>query len=177
MLQNHNCVTALQHRLSYNVAVSLPANQQSDEPAASTRRAAGPRRAGARFCRAGLVVVALLGTGVLAAACGGGPSGSGVASLGTTTTTTTGRQRHRAESTTSPAEASALALHRLHAHPWGTEHARAQHQRKGVSVHINASSGVRPELTAVHCCEQRMQAPVAERRRPQGEHDHPCRSG
>jgi hypothetical protein len=74
VLQNHNCVAALQHRLPYNVIMSLPASENSDEPVASTRRAAGPRRVRARCCRVGLAVVTLLGTGVLAAACGGGPS-------------------------------------------------------------------------------------------------------
>jgi hypothetical protein len=50
------------------------------------RGAAASRRA--RLSRAGLVVVAVLGAGVLAAACGGGTSGHGVAGLGKTTTTT-----------------------------------------------------------------------------------------
>ncbi len=77
MLQNHYCVAALQHRLSYNGVMSLSANEQSNEPMASTRqaanlrRAAGPRRGSARFWRAGLVVATLLGACVLATACGG----------------------------------------------------------------------------------------------------------
>lgn len=59
--------------------MSLPASENSNEehgnePVASTRRAADPRRVRARSCRVGLVVVTLLGTGVLAAACGGVPS-------------------------------------------------------------------------------------------------------
>jgi hypothetical protein len=87
MLQNHYCVAALQHRLSYNVTMNLTVNHENHEPAASTPTAAGPSR-GARFCRGGLIAMALLGTGVLVAACGGGSSGSGVASLGKTTTTT-----------------------------------------------------------------------------------------
>jgi hypothetical protein len=88
VLQNHYCVAALQHRLSYNGVMSLSVSKQSDEsvskqsgePMASTRqaaqsrRAAGPRRASARFCRAGLIAVTLLGTGVLAAACGMAPA-------------------------------------------------------------------------------------------------------
>jgi hypothetical protein len=69
VLQNHYCVAALQHRLSYNGVMSLPSSALSGEPVASTRRAAGPRRARARSCRACLAVVMLLGTGVLAAAC------------------------------------------------------------------------------------------------------------
>jgi hypothetical protein len=52
-LQKSYCVTGLQPRLPYNDAMNLPFNKP------------------ARVCRAGLVVVALLGTGVLAAACGG----------------------------------------------------------------------------------------------------------
>jgi hypothetical protein len=88
VLQKHNCVAASQHRLSHNVFMSLTGNQQSNEPVASTRTPASPPRARARFSRAGLVAVAVLGAGVLAAACAGGPSGQPVASLGTTTTTT-----------------------------------------------------------------------------------------
>jgi subtilase family serine protease len=76
MLQKCNCVTTLQHRLAYNVVMSFTANQQSNESAASTWKAAGRWREHVRFCRAGLVFVALLGTGVLAAACGGGSSPS-----------------------------------------------------------------------------------------------------
>jgi hypothetical protein len=84
VLQNHNCVAALQHRLSYNVIMSLSVNEQSNEehrnePVASTRSAAGHRRGGAWPCRAGLLVVTLLGTSVLAAACGSVSSGQVVA--------------------------------------------------------------------------------------------------
>jgi hypothetical protein len=59
LLQNHYCVSPLQHRRSQNVVMTL---------------------------RAVLVVVALFGAAVLTAGCGGRPSGQGVASLGTTTT-------------------------------------------------------------------------------------------
>jgi hypothetical protein len=88
MLQNHNRVAALQHRPWHSVVMSLPANGRRHEPVASTRSSANLRRLPAPFCWVGFVVVALLGSGVLAAGCGGGPSGQGVASLGTTTTTT-----------------------------------------------------------------------------------------
>ena len=54
--------------------MSLPVSEQSGEPMASTRIAAGSRRTRAVFCRADLVIVMLLSTIVLAAACGGGPS-------------------------------------------------------------------------------------------------------
>jgi hypothetical protein len=74
LLQNHYCVAALQHRLSYNGIMNLPANKKYGEPAASARWAAGPRQAPARFRRADLVVGMLLATIVLASACGGGPS-------------------------------------------------------------------------------------------------------
>ena len=70
MLQNHYCVAALQHRLSYNVTMSLPASEQSDEPVALTRRAAGPQPPHLPFCRTDLIIVALLGVIVLVAACG-----------------------------------------------------------------------------------------------------------
>lgn len=94
LLQNHYCVAALQHPLSYNGLMRLSFSKQSNEsvsrqsgePVASPRQATGPRqaagpeqaagtrRAGARFRRAGLVAVALLATGVLAAACGLAPT-------------------------------------------------------------------------------------------------------
>jgi hypothetical protein len=78
VLQNHNCVAALQHRISYNGIMSLPDSEIMSLPdsehsggrAASTRTAAGPRRARARFCRVGLGVVTVLATGALTAACG-----------------------------------------------------------------------------------------------------------
>ena len=52
-LQKSYCVTGVQPRLPYNDAMRLPFNKR------------------AQVCRAGLVVVAILGTGVLATACGG----------------------------------------------------------------------------------------------------------
>src|SRR5215470_5965062 len=77
VLQNHYCVAALQHRISYNGVMNLSASKQtskqSGEPVASARRAS-PRRARARSWRAGLAVATLLGAGVLAAACGTVPS-------------------------------------------------------------------------------------------------------
>jgi hypothetical protein len=74
MLQNHYCVAALQQPLSYNDIMSLLANEKSNKPTASTRWA-GPRRARARWsCRTDLIVGMLLGTIVLASACGGGPA-------------------------------------------------------------------------------------------------------
>jgi hypothetical protein len=66
VLQNHYCVAALQQRLPYNDIMSLPPSKQDSRPAAPSRRTAAPPRACARF---GLIV-ALLGTGVLATACG-----------------------------------------------------------------------------------------------------------
>jgi hypothetical protein len=77
----------MQQRLSYNATMSSSTNHENDEPAASKRRATGPRR-GAQRCRASLIVVALLGVGGLVAACGGGSPRSGVVNLGKTTTTT-----------------------------------------------------------------------------------------
>jgi hypothetical protein len=86
VLQNDNCVAALQHRPWHIVVMSFRADEQGDEPVVSTGRAARPRRARTRLCRVGFVVVVLLGTGVLAAGCGGS-SGQAVATLGSTTTT------------------------------------------------------------------------------------------
>jgi hypothetical protein len=87
MLQEHNWVAALQHRPLYNLTMNPTANHENHEPAPSTPRPSGRWR-GAGFWRSGLIAAALLGTGVLVAACGGGSSGAGVASLLTTTTTT-----------------------------------------------------------------------------------------
>ena len=86
LLQSHYCVAASQQRLSYNVIVSLQSNDQNDEPVAPTWGAATPKAACGRFFRATVVFVALIGGGMLAAACGG-PSDHGVASLGKATTT------------------------------------------------------------------------------------------
>ena len=69
--------------------MSLPSSALSGEPVASTRRAADPRRARARSCRAWLAVVTLLGTGVLAAACT-------TASSVTSSTTVVAGHPHRA---------------------------------------------------------------------------------
>jgi subtilase family serine protease len=86
-LQKSYLVTGEQPPLAYNVAMSLPANQQRVQPMVSTRRTASPKRAGIRFRRAALVVVALLGVGVLATAYRGGAS-AGAASAGKATTAT-----------------------------------------------------------------------------------------
>jgi len=58
VLQNHYCVAALQQRLSYNVTMSLPASQHSDQPIAPVWRVPGQPQARDRSCRAGLVVPA-----------------------------------------------------------------------------------------------------------------------
>jgi len=61
--------------------MSLPVNEQSGEPVASTPIAAGPRRPRALFRRADLVIVMLLSTIVLAAACAVRPSVQPAASV------------------------------------------------------------------------------------------------
>lgn len=141
MLQNHNCVAALQRRLSYNATMSLPTNHKSNKPAASTRRTTHPWRGG-RFRRVSLIVVALLGIGVTVAACGGGSPGQGVVSLGKTTTAT-GSSAAQGGSVASR-EDSALAYidcMRTHGEPNMPEPSfRGGH----ISVNINARSGVDP---------------------------------
>jgi hypothetical protein len=67
VLQKHNCVAALQHRLPYNVLMSLSANEESGGPVTPAPQAAGPRPA--QFRRIDLVVAMLLVTIVLTAAC------------------------------------------------------------------------------------------------------------
>jgi hypothetical protein len=79
VLQNHYCVAALQQPLSYNGIMNLPASEQIDQPMASARGVAGPRRAPALSCRTDLVVAMLLAVIVLASACGVRSSGMTVA--------------------------------------------------------------------------------------------------
>ncbi len=76
MLQNHNCIAVLQQRPSYNATMNFPINHRSDP----RRAPSSPWRT--RLCRAGLIVMALLGIGGLVTACGGGSPGSGVARPG-----------------------------------------------------------------------------------------------
>jgi subtilase family serine protease len=86
-LQKGYLVTGLQPLRAYNVAMGLSEKQQSDD-SCSARRTANPRRGDVRFCRVVLLAVAFSCLSLLAAVCGGGPSGPGVASAGQTTTTT-----------------------------------------------------------------------------------------
>lgn len=140
-LQNHNCVAAVQQRLSYNATMSVSTSHKNNEPAAAKRRATRPSR-GARLRRTGLIVVALLGTGVTVAACGSASPGAGVVSLGKTTTTT-GSSAAQSGSTASR-ENSALAYTncmRTHGEPNMPEPAfRGGH----INISINARSGVDP---------------------------------
>jgi hypothetical protein len=141
MLQNHNCVAALQQRLSYNTGMNFPTNHENGERAASTWRTTDPWR-GSRFCRVGLIVVALLGIGVLVGACGGGSPGQGVVSLGKTPTAT-GSSAAQGGSVASR-ESSALAYThcmRTHGEPNMPEPSfRGGH----ISISISAGSGVDP---------------------------------
>lgn len=86
-LQKRYLVTELQPLLSYNVTMKRSAKQRRDKSSAPTRKAPNSSRTCARLCRAGLVAVVLVGIGVLATACGGGPSSPGIASVGKATTT------------------------------------------------------------------------------------------
>jgi subtilase family serine protease len=137
MLQKCNCVTTLQHRLAYNVVMSLTANQQSNEPAASTRRAPGRRRTRARFCRPSLVAVALLGAGVLAAVCGDGSSASAAPSGSTVSRESSAR--------------AFVNCMRTHGEP------KMPEPTSGGTIAINASSGINPSsptfTAANNACE------------------------
>ena len=73
--------------LATTPTMSFATNHDNDEPAASTPSATAPWR-GAQIGRAGLIALALLGIGVMVAACGSGSRGSGVVSLRKTTSTT-----------------------------------------------------------------------------------------
>ena len=140
VLQKHNCVAALQHRLSHNVDMNLPANQQqSNEPLISTRTSASPRWGRARSRRAGLVVAAVLGTSLLAAACGG-PSSQAVASLGTTTATT-GPSTGKGGTTASPPNSALAFVNCMRAHG---EPNMPEPVASGSSVHIAVTPGLDP---------------------------------
>jgi hypothetical protein len=142
VLQNPNCVTAVEHRLSYNVTVRVRATHDNDEPEAFTGRAAVPRRAGVRVCRAALFVVGFLGIGLLAGACGGGSSGSGVAKLGATTTTTVPSAAGPKTATKAPDEALRfIDCLRTHGEPNMPD---PDISGNHVSINITASSGVNP---------------------------------
>lgn len=85
VLQNHYCVAALQPRPLYNFTMRLPVNEQSDDQVAANPSAANPRRRRTRRCRAGLVVLGLVGAGALAVAWRGGSPAPTVAALAVTT--------------------------------------------------------------------------------------------
>lgn len=70
VLQNHDCVAALQHPFPYNGGMSLSASQQGDEPEPATRRAVSPRRMRGRIGRAFFLLAAALAAAGLLAACG-----------------------------------------------------------------------------------------------------------
>jgi len=111
-LQKSYCVTGLQPRLPYNDAMNLPFNKR------------------ARVCRVGLVVVALLGTGVLATACGGA--------------STTSRQSGAHAGSTGSLENSALAYvncMRTHGEPNMPE---PTFTGRHATIHVTSNSGVDP---------------------------------
>lgn len=153
VLQNHNCVAALQHQPPYSDGMSSPANEHSDAMAT-----ANPLRARARLCQTALAIAALLGVCVLAAGCGGGSSRPQVASIGPPTTTTT-------EPSTAPsatkASGGAIALAfidcmRTHGEPNMPEPSISKNGRTA-SININASSGIDPNspqfIAATNACK------------------------
>jgi hypothetical protein len=142
VLQNHNCVAALQLRRSYSVVMSLPANEQSDEAEASARRVPSRLRARALPHRAGLGVAALSGICVLPACCGGGLSHPGVASLGTSAVTTTGPLALPSGNNAGPSSTALAFIGRMrkHGEPSMPE-PEISNNRPHLSININASSG------------------------------------
>jgi hypothetical protein len=132
----------MQDRRSYNVTVSFPAGEPNDEPAEPTARPANRQRDLARLGRVGLLVAAIIGIGLLAAACGGGSSGSGIASLGTTTTTTVSTAAGPKNSTEAQGDALRyIDCMRTHGEPNMPE---PSFSGKHINININASSGVNP---------------------------------
>lgn len=102
------------------------------------------------------MVAAVLGTGLLAAACGGRSSGNGVASLSSTTTTTTVSSVAPPKNATE-AEGDALAYVdclRSHGEP---DMPDPTVSGRHVSINIGASSGVNPSspqfVAAAHACK------------------------
>jgi subtilase family serine protease len=79
LLQNDNCVAALQHRPSYNATMSHPTRYENEAPAASTRTT-GPSPSGRRY-RAGLILVAVVAITMMVTACGGASLGSDATSF------------------------------------------------------------------------------------------------
>jgi hypothetical protein len=101
------------------------------------RRIANMPRARAWLCRAGLLVV------VVAAGCGGGPSGRGVASLGTTTTTAPASTSSGSTTAAGPVD-TALAFSecmRTHGEPGFPEPSFHGHS---ANITIHPGSGVDP---------------------------------
>jgi hypothetical protein len=141
MLQNHNCVAAVQQRPSYNAGMNFPTNHKNDKPAASTWRTTRRWRGG-RFCRVGLIVVALLGIGVMIGACGGGSPEQGVVSLGNTTATS-GSSAAQGGSAASRDDSALAYTHcmRTHGEPSMPE---PSFHGGHISIKINATSGVDP---------------------------------
>ncbi len=88
VLQNDNCVAALQQPTRHSVLMGLRGNDHRDEPPARTWRTATRARARTLFAWLALAP-AVVAIALLTAGCGGGSSGEGVAGLRTTTTTAT----------------------------------------------------------------------------------------
>ncbi len=108
--------------------------------------AAAARRGRAHIGRAGLAVLTLIGAAVLAAGCGGGSSGQGVASLGAeTTTTTTASSAVQSGSTSSPSNTAIafVGCMRTHGEP-NIPEPKISKNGAQISVKINASSGIDP---------------------------------
>ncbi len=139
LLQNHYCVASLQPRLSYNVIMTLPSDGQSDEMVATE----GRRRP--RLSRAGFVAAALLSSAVLVAACGGGPAGLGVASVGKATTTT-GPSRGPSGGRANPSGAALAFAQCMRAHG---DASMADPVVSGHSVRINVDPNA-PHFTAAY---------------------------
>ncbi len=88
-------------------------------------------------------VLTLIGAAVLAAGCGGGSSGQGVASLGAETTTTTASSAVQSGSTSSPSNTAIAFVDcmRTHGEPNMPEPKISKNGAQ-ISVKINASSGI-----------------------------------
>jgi subtilase family serine protease len=88
VLQKHNCVAALQHRLSHNVSMRLTRSQDNDGPMASMQSLPpGPRRARDRVAPYGRALAVTAALAVLAAACGASHASSSLGSASTRSAT------------------------------------------------------------------------------------------
>jgi hypothetical protein len=143
--------------------MSNQANQRRHEPAPPA--GSNPERAGKRY-RACLAVVAFLGIGVLAAACGASPGRGGGTVLGTSATAGTGPSAARTGGAGSSEDGFFAYVRCMHAHgepnmPYPT--VSRHHGQTSVKLSVKPGSGFNPRsprfADANKACERLWPAP------------------